>query len=541
MADRGRGLPELTLLDRAIGYLDPVRATKRLRARAAMALYGQWTGASRSRRSMSEWNPLAGDADSDDLLDLPILRARSRDATRNIPLARAATAGMVTGVVGSGLKLQASVDREVLGLDEDAADAWERAAEREFRLWACSPNCDAARGSVFVELQAVALQSVLASGDCFAILGAVDRSTQGWPYRLAVQLVEADRVSNPDYRRDDEKIAGGIERDPETGSRIACYIARTHPGDRLRHRVTKWDRRELFGRRSGRPMVLHVLRRERIGQSRGVPFLAPVLESLKQLGRYTDAELSAAVVASFFTVFVKSGSGDGLAPMQPTSETGGATTDNDYKMGPAAMLALGPDESVETANPGRPNDKFDPFVMAVLRQIGAALEIPFEVLLKHFSASYSASKAAIEQAWLVFSERRAWLARTFCQPIYEAVIEEAVATGRLEAPGFFEEPLLRAAWCGAQWVGDAKPQIDETKAVTAAKERIALRVSTRAREAAQMTGDDWERVTEQLGREERKAREAGLSAPPMGAAAPPPAPAPVDDDPEDPEGEDNPK
>ncbi|MCF3774148.1 phage portal protein, partial [Salmonella enterica] len=33
--------------------------------------------------------------------------------------------------------------------------------------------------------------------------------------------------------------------------------------------------------------------------------LAPVIEALKQLGRYTDSELVSAVVSGLFTVFVK--------------------------------------------------------------------------------------------------------------------------------------------------------------------------------------------------------------------------------------------
>ena len=48
-----------------------------------------------------------------------------------------------------------------------------------------------------------------------------------------------------------------------------------------------------------------IMNRERIGQRRGVPFLAQVIEALKQLGRYTDAELVAAVVSGMFTVFIR--------------------------------------------------------------------------------------------------------------------------------------------------------------------------------------------------------------------------------------------
>lgn len=75
----------------------------------------------------------------------------------------------------------------------------------------------------------------------------------------------------------------------------------------------KWTRVEAWGEKTGRRNVIHIMNRERIGQRRGVPFLAPVIEALKQLGRYTDAELVAAVVSGMFTVFIEkeSASADG--------------------------------------------------------------------------------------------------------------------------------------------------------------------------------------------------------------------------------------
>jgi hypothetical protein len=50
---------------------------------------------------------------------------------------------------------------------------------------------------------------------------------------------------------------------------------------------------------------------------------------------------------------------------------------------------------IDTANPGRPNAQFDPFVTAIVRQIGVALELPYEILIKHFTSTYSAARAAI--------------------------------------------------------------------------------------------------------------------------------------------------
>ncbi|KKL68479.1 hypothetical protein LCGC14_2124550, partial [marine sediment metagenome] len=123
----------------------------------------------------------------------------------------------------------------------------------------------------------------------------------------------------------------------------------------------------------------------RVGQTREVPDLAPVIEMIKQLGRYTDAEVDAAVVSAFFTVFIKSASPGGFAPMKPETEVGGKVTDKDYKMAPAAILELNPDEDISTASPGRPNDSFDPFIKAISSLIGVALELPQQILLKEFS------------------------------------------------------------------------------------------------------------------------------------------------------------
>jgi capsid protein len=60
--------------------------------------------------------------------------------------------------------------------------------------------------------------------------------------------------------------------------------------------------------------VVHFLNVDRIEQSRGIPALAPVIESLKQLDRYAEAELMAAVVSAFFTVFIKTTGDDTGAP-----------------------------------------------------------------------------------------------------------------------------------------------------------------------------------------------------------------------------------
>ena len=69
--------------------------------------------------------------------------------------------------------------------------------------------------------------------------------------------------------------------------------------------------------------------------------------------------------------------------------------ENSIELAPGAVIDLGEGEKANMVNPGRPNPNFDPFVIAVLKQIGAALEIPYEILIMAFSSNYSASRAAI--------------------------------------------------------------------------------------------------------------------------------------------------
>lgn len=52
--------------------------------------------------------------------------------------------------------------------------------------------------------------------------------------------------------------------------------------------------------------IIHLLFTERPEQVRGIPILSPVIENLKQLGNYTEAELMAAVISGMYAIFIES-------------------------------------------------------------------------------------------------------------------------------------------------------------------------------------------------------------------------------------------
>ena len=209
----------------------------------------------------------------------------------------------------------------------------------------------------------------------------------------------------------------------------------------------------------------------------------------------------AAVINGFFTVFItteKSPSEMPFTGIADDSEPSEESNGNDYGLGPGMINILAPGEDIKMADPSRPSTNFDAFTTAYAKYIGAALEIPSELLLKQFGASYSASKAALEEAWKAFRMKRTWLVDDFCQPIYEMWLVEAIAKGRIKAPGFYLDAAIREAWCKCAWNGPSQGMLDPLKEINAATKRVALGVSTREIEVMEMNGGNFDDNAEQL-------------------------------------------
>lgn len=505
----------MNLIDRAVEMVSPEKGLKRAAARQRLQImnsgYGNY-GASVTKKSLRGWLFGGGSAKEDIQDNLSVLRQRCRDLYMGVPLATGAIKTCRTNVVGVGLTLKSKVDYEYLGLTEEEGRALNDKIEREFALWADSTACDLERLDNFKELQQLAFLNWLMSGDVIVTLPTTKRPQM--PYDLRVNLIEADRLRNPPGEFS-PRIVGGVETN-SAGEVVAYHISTNHPLSG-QYTEAKWTRVEAYGAKTGRRNVLHIMSRERIGQRRGVPFLAPVIEALKQLGRYTEAELVAAVVSGYFTVFIEKDAAEDGAPMgemvDPAQQVD-ADDENSLELGNGAVLDLNPGEHVKETNPGRPNTAFDGFVTSICRQIGAALEIPYEVLVKMFNSSYSAARAALQDFWKTVKMYRSWLANDFCQPIFEEWLAEAVAKGRVSAPGFFTDPMIRKAYSGAEWYGPAQNSLNPVQDADAATRRVEQGFSTREREAVEMTGTDFFRNAKQLKQEQKALQEVnGIEGP----------------------------
>ena len=478
-------------------------------------------GANHTKRAMRGWRYHGGSAKEDIEDNLDTLRQRSRDAYMGIPIATGAIKTLRTNVVCSGLVPTPQPDTDFLKLTEEQADELQAQITREFDLWADSPMADADHVDNFWKLQMLAFTSFLMNGDAFAV---PSYNAKKWkPYDLQIRLVEADRVYSPDGfdrltpcrvdGRDVQQIVQGIETD-KTGAVVAYWICDHHPLARDCATPPKWKRIEAYGTNTGQRNVLHIMQRERAGQRRGVPLLAPVLQELKQVGRYGEAELDAALVAAMVTVMIQRDSPSNTAPFAEQPKQVGNMPDDDVgiELAPGAVFDLRAGEKANMLDPKHPTTTFEGFMAAISKQIGTALEIPPEVLYKTFSSNYSASRGALNEFWRTCGMMRDSFADDFCQPIYERWFAEAVAKGRISAPGFFSDPAIAKAYMKCTWTGPARTNLDAEKEINAAILRIREGISTAEQETAQMTGGSWSANMRQREREAKRMQEVNGNA-----------------------------
>ncbi|MBR1625588.1 MAG: phage portal protein [Bacteroidales bacterium] len=484
------------------------------------------SGASMSKRALKGFNVTSGSPNEDINYNNSTLRQRSRILLTSGGLALSAIKTNRTNVVGIGLYPKSRIDRDYLRMTTEEAEAWQKNTEREFSLWAKRKRaCDATGLNDFYEMQSLAFIAWLSSGDSFCLFKRYE-ATPIFPYSLRLHIIEADRISTPGslagkvtkitdgVAENGNKIFDGVEVD-KNGLVQAYHIRNNYPGE-TNSLKTEWKRVEAYGKETGLPNILQIMNSERPDQYRGVPYLASVIEPILQTRRYTESELMAAIVESFYTAFITT---DTEADAMPFNETiaddqeSVSDDENEYEMGPGTTVNLKPGENVVFGDPKRPSGGFEAFIRAISVQIGAALEIPADLLLKEFNASYSASRAALLEAWKAFRTRRTWFVSDFCNPVYEAWMYEAVALGRIQAPGFFDDPLARQAYLGCTWIGPSQGMLDPTKEISAEVMACQYGLSTYSDSATRLNGSDWDANIERLRNENQKLAETCVQNP----------------------------
>jgi len=178
-------------------------------------------------------------------------------------------------------------------------------------------------------------------------------------------------------------------------------------------------------------------------------------------------------------------------------------------MGPGQINIMEPGEDVTFADPKRPASGFNTFLRAICEQVGAALEIPADLLLKSFNSSYSASRAALMEAWKAFRMRRKWFVSMTSARRYMRSGSLKPSPAAASAPRASSQ-IRRSAPHTSAPSGSA-PLRDSSTRRRRSRPRSspsAKASPTREQATIRLNGGQWDANVDQLARENEKLRAA---------------------------------
>lgn len=500
----------------------PLRPAAQTPASGFGAFFGRpaWEAASYVHKDLSDWVPRSVSGQSALSAERDLISDRVQDIARNDGWASASMSRQLDLVIGSGWRPSVDLPFAALNLTYEEADELADQMEEAFTDYANDPGfwCDAQRQGPMARVLGLAYRHRVADGEAFAELCWDE--FRGGTYATFVKVIDPDRVSNPFNESDTASQRQGVELD-EHGAATGYWVRTNHPDDDYLwgsgqpdwvyvERETEW----------GRPVMLHAFEAERAGQYRAVPPLAPILRKLKQMVRYDEAELQAAMVNAVLAAFITSPSDhEALAEALTAKERDALYLNrlSAYQSAPPRIPGgtahfLYPGDQVTLTQPGHPNSGFEAFFRAALRNVASTVGLTYEQLTMDWSqVNYSSARAALLEVWRGLTARKDMFAAQFMNRIWRAWLEEAIDRGIVKlpakAPSFHANP---AAWCRVDWIGAPRGWVDPEKEAKAAALRLSGRISNLERECAEQ-GIDWKQNARKLAREQRFFASIGLA------------------------------
>lgn len=500
-----------------------------------MAL-GAYDGASRTSRELMTWAPPMRSADMDILPDKTLTDVRVRDTLRNDAYVQNASNIKKDSIVGELFLLNSKPNYKVLGLDEVWAEEFQQEVEAKFTLYAESIRNfpDAARRNTLTGLVRLAVGIHSMAGE---VVATAEWMRSGYrPFSTALQMIDVDRLSNPNGEMDNPTLRGGVHRD-KFGAALGYWFRQGHPTDWNDPQNHQWKyvpatRGQVTGNRGwDRPQVIHIIDQWRPDQTRGISAMVAALKEMRMTKKFRDVVLQNAVLNASYAASIESD----LPAEVALAQAGGSEPEALSKyaetyLGQVAEYVGGsrnihldgvkipvfyPGTKMKLQNAGTPGGMGTDFEGSMLRYIAAILGVSYEQLSKDYSkANYSNLRAAMADTERRMRVQKRQVADRFATIFFRLWLEEALNKGEITAmprrtPNWYDG-LNQEAYSACDWIGASMGQIDELKETQAAVLRVNNGLSTREIELARL-GRDWREVFNQLAREKKIEGDKGLA------------------------------
>jgi len=417
-------------------------------------------------------------------LDYIALRARSWASYLDSEITQGILNKFAGWIVGSGLKLQSEPVVRALateGITLNDKESFSKDIEARFRMFARSKKTDHGGRENLSQLAQTAYLNAIVGGDMLVVLRLIKGN-------ITVQIIDGSQVQQPLFtsefvtaaNKNGNTISHGVERD-KTGKHVAYYVRKSFN-----------DFTVIKAETAGRLTAFLVYgQRYRIDNTRGIPIISAVMESIAKIDRYREAMVDSAEERAKVVYSVEHGSISTGENPHIDGMKAAFNADAKEQTGPidgeavAAKVATTTKKQVVNMPRGatlkaldsKTELHYEVFYNVNINSIASAVGIPPEVALSKYDSNFSASRAALKDWEHTILIRRGDFAFQFYQNIYNFWFEVQVLQNKISAPGYLEaqargNDLVVQAYHNARFVGANVPHIDPLKEVKAERAKL---------------------------------------------------------------------
>ena len=467
-------------IDRLVGLFSPERELRRKFYRSKISSLNKRQAqyaAAKSNRMTGAWSPLNSNINDVIANSATNIRARVRQLVRDFPYFTRAVSVLSDYTVGSGIMFQSRVKDTEGKLDKGTIQK----IEDGFNFWA--DEADIGGKLHYYEIMELAKRQDLENGE-FIVVKSFSRRPRYIPFGL--KLYESEWLADQMSRKlpDSRGFSQGIEYNKKTGKILAYHF--TDP-DSYMGKTTRIPAAD----------VVHGFQMLRPGQLRGVSPFAPAILVAHDLSDYMDAEIDAAKMASKYLAFIKSPNPlERQLNVSTDSETGQKIDEIEN----AIMEYLRPGEEIEIASNPRPGTNFPPFVKLILTMVSVTLNIPYELLSGDYAGmNYSTARTVRNDFAHQLKPIATRHIRHYGMPTFKEFLNQAVLFGKLDLPGYFENP---AQYTASEWQPPGMESIDPLRESKALVEDIKAGLRSKT-EIAKARGRDIEDIYNEIANEKQ--------------------------------------
>lgn len=432
--------------------------------------------------------------------------ARSRYLAANNPYAAAAKETFVSALVGAGIKPSSLVKQPEL-----------KAAIQEAWLdW--TDEADADGLTDLYGVQSIVAAEMFEAGECFVRIRP-RRPEDGLTVPMQLQVLPAEMLDLSDNRGLDNgrRVEMGIEFDA-IGRRVNYHFFRQHPGSDQTFNT-------MAGEKTIVPAgeVLHLYRRIRSGQIRGIPHTLSGIVVAAIMDCYDDAELERKRTAALFGGFITRPAVDNTD--HPLEEALAAASADGVSSGaalePGALVDLADGEDIKFAAPADVGGSYEAFQYRNLLRMAAGFGVPYAAMTGDLrQTSYGSIRAGlVEFRRRVEAMQHHVMVFQFCRPIWQRWMDEAVLSPEVSLPLSLsayvanKRQFQRAKWITPKW-----EWIDPLKDRQA--EAVAVDNGWKSRsDVIEAEGYDPEEVDARIAADKERAAALGLEFPLQSSAS----------------------